>query len=248
MTRRETRRTRKVSGRKGKKYPIELLRSDEVVSLIDANRRCSTGVRNRSLIAVLWRSGLRLGEALALRARDIDLSTGKINVRSGKGGRQRICGTDTMTISLIEQWLAVRKELGINSRCQLFSTLKGGQIRQEYVRQMLSRLAARAGITKRVHAHALRHSFASELVNEGLPITEIRDSLGHKHLSTTAVYLNMIAPHERVKKLHDRKWPIEEPDGSDNNGDDEIDDDAAKLVRIFAELTDEQRAALKKIL
>ena len=82
-------------------------------------------------------------------------------------------------------WVDVRKGLGITSRRWLFCTLAGGPLDPSYVRQLLPRLAPRAGVDKRVHAHGLRHTHAAELADEGYPVNFIQDQLGHASLAVT---------------------------------------------------------------
>lgn len=80
---------------KGRKYPAEILTPDEVLGLLRAaSNRTPTGIRNRALIAILYHGGLRLGEALALRPKDIDLDRGTVTVLHGKGDRRRTVGLD----------------------------------------------------------------------------------------------------------------------------------------------------------
>lgn len=141
--------------------------------------RAPTGVRNRALIAVLWRCGLRISEALALELCDVDVPAGAVRVRHGKGDRSRTVGLDQQTAALLARWLDRRKQLGPGARAPVFCTLAGGRIDTSYVRRLLPRLARRAGIDRRVHAHGLRHTHAAELAREGTPINIIRDDLGH---------------------------------------------------------------------
>jgi site-specific recombinase XerD len=111
---------------------------------------------------------LRIGEVLALRPKDIDLDTGTLVVQHGKGDKPRVVGVDMGTAALLARWLEVRRKCGVNGRAPIFCTLNGEQIDQSYVRHLLPRLATKAGIEKRVHAHALRHAYAIELEREGV--------------------------------------------------------------------------------
>ena len=90
---------------KGKTYPPEPLTQREVLALLAACGRGASGIRNKALIVVLWRSGLRVAEALALEPKDINLETGQIAVLHGKGDRSRIVGMDPMACAIVEQWL-----------------------------------------------------------------------------------------------------------------------------------------------
>ena len=94
--------------------------------------------------------------------------------------------------------------LRLNGRRPLFCTLRGGAVRPSYVRSLLKRLAARAGIERRVHPHALRHTMAAELLREGASVRHIQLQLGHSDLSTTAAYLESIQPLELVEMARSR--------------------------------------------
>jgi hypothetical protein len=88
----------------------------------------------------------------------------------------------------------------------LFCTLAGGPVSAVYVRNMLRRIAAKAGVDKRVHPHRLRHTHAAELVREGTPVNVIRDQLGHSSLAVTDRYLRDIAPADLIALGRSRTW------------------------------------------
>ncbi len=99
-----------VSG--SRRRPPEVLTEPEAIALLRAcSSRAPTGVRNRALIAVLWRSGLRISEALALEQRDLDLQAGSLRVRHGKGDKSRTVGIDEQTSALLARWLDRRRKL-----------------------------------------------------------------------------------------------------------------------------------------
>lgn len=192
---------------RGKKFPVEILTSSEIGALIaQCSSRAPTGIRNRALIACLYRGGLRISEALALKPKDVDHRAGTVTVLHGKGDRRRVVGMDPAAFSLLQRWIDKRTELGIPARSFVFCTLRGQAIRDNYVRTLLPRLAAKAGVEKRVHPHGLRHTHAAELAAEGVPVTVIQQQLGHGTLSMTERYLRHIAPQERIKAMQARQW------------------------------------------
>lgn len=187
--------------------PPEVLSEAEAIALIRAcSARAPTGIRNRALIAVLWRSGLRISEALALELRDLDLEAGTIRVRHGKGDKSRTVGVDEQTAAMLARWIDRRRSLSPGARSPIFCTLKGGRLDTSYVRHLLPRLAARAGIQRRVHAHGLRHTYAAELAREQTPINVIRDALGHTSLAVTDRYLRDVAPTHVIDTIRARRW------------------------------------------
>jgi site-specific recombinase XerD len=195
------------SASRSRRRPPEVLSEPEAIALIKAcSTRAPTGIRNRALIAVLWRSGLRISEALALELRDIDLQAGTLRVRHGKGDKSRTVGVDEQTAALLARWLDRRRGLGPGARAPVFCTLAGGRVDSSYVRHLLPRLARTAGIDRRVHAHGLRHTYASELARERTPINVIRDALGHSTLAVTDRYLRDVAPTHVIDTIRARAW------------------------------------------
>lgn len=195
---------------KGRTFPVEILSRDEVQALMAAcSRRAPTGVRNRALLAVLYRSGLRISEALDLMAKDFDLEGGCLTVLRGKGGKRRTVGLDAGAAAMIERWFAVRAKIGRErgwspARRAVFCTLAGRRLDPNYVRELLHRLAEHADIAKRVHPHGFRHTHAFELAAEGLPVNLIQAQLGHRSLATTEIYLRHVAPAHLIKAIGQR--------------------------------------------
>lgn len=200
-----------VPGNKGKRYPAEVLTAVEVQALMAQCSRAPTGQRNRALIVMMWRSGLRIAEVLDLHPKDVDLSSGAVTVLSGKGRRRRTVGVDPQALAVIERWMATRQAVALErgwrpSLHPLFCTMKGTPVRAPYVRELLHRLAPRAGIAKRVHPHGLRHTHAFELAMEGVPVHVIQRQLGHSNLNTTERYISHVAPAQLIRAMQAREW------------------------------------------
>jgi site-specific recombinase XerD len=185
----------------------DLLTHEEIDRLLRAcSKRAPSGRRNRALIALLWRSGLRIGEALALSPKDIDLQEFTVVVQHGKGDKRRTVGIDLGTALLIDQWIVSRKKLKIGSRATLLCTLGGERLDQSYVRHLLPRLATKVGIEKRVHAHGFRHRAACDWIREGADLLTVRDLLGHTSAATTQTYLSRIGASDAVEFARQREW------------------------------------------
>jgi site-specific recombinase XerD len=185
------------------------LSRQEVEALIRAcSHRAPTGVRNRALIALLWRGGLRISEALDLHPKDVDVDAGTVVVQRGKGGKRRVVGLDAGAMALVSRWMAVRRKLGVSNRAPLLCTLRGGRIEASYPRHLFPRLARKAGIERRVHPHALRHLCAIEMEREGAPISTIRDTLGHSSVAVTDTYLRRLGAGEAVAFGRSREWGL----------------------------------------
>ena len=191
-------------------FAPEVLTNDEVLALIDACPTYGPGLRNRALLAVLYRSGLRLSEALSLRPKDVDPAAGQVAVLRGKGGRWRFVGIDAGALAHVATWAAVRDTWKIPPTAPLFCSKYGSPLTTAYVRRVLPDLARKAGILHRVHAHGLRHTMAAQLRSEGVDIAIISRQLGHRSISTTAAYLDHLAPLAVVEAMRKRSWTLEE--------------------------------------
>jgi integrase len=187
----------------------EILLSGSYIALIRACGRGPAGIRNAGLIATMYGAGLRVSEALALRPSDLDLRNGTVRVKHGKGDRARTVAIDPSAQAYVERWLDKRERLGLNGRQPVLCTITkgdtfGGSLNTSYVRTFLPRLAERAGLERRVHPHALRHSLATALAHEGKPFPAITAQLGHSSTAVTDRYLAKIAPAELVSQIRDR--------------------------------------------
>jgi len=190
-----------------RRWPPEVLSDPEVRALLDAcGRFHPIALRNRALIALMYRAGLRVSEALALRPKDVDLAEGTLRVLHGKGDRARTVGIDAGAAAVVAAWAEARSRLAVGPRAPLLCTLGGLPLVTGYVRRLLPRLGLRAGIEKRVHAHGLRHTHAAQLRSEGIDVGIISKQLGHRSILTTIRYLDHIAPVAVVEAVRAREW------------------------------------------
>lgn len=195
---------------KGLTFPAEPLSGSEVRALLDeCDKGTLTGARNYALLVVLWRVGLRCAEALALRPSDIDFGSGTVRVLRGKGSKARTVGIDNHALDVVKDWLAVREAAGIEGPV-LFCTVQPGRsghsLAPRYVRAVVARLGASAGIEHRCHPHGLRHTMAVELRKEGWSVPLISRQLGHSSIATTNTYLDHIYPAEVIDLARERSW------------------------------------------
>jgi site-specific recombinase XerD len=198
---------RKKPWNKGRKLPAEPLTHDEVKALLKAcSNRAPTGIRNRALIVLFYRGGLRLKEALSLMPKDCDTKQGTVRVLHGKGDKARFVGLDPEASAVLQRWLDRRTGIGVNGRHPLFCTLKGRHLSSADVRNLMKRVATKVGTEKRVHAHGLRHTHAYELANEGTPLHVIQQQLGHSSLATTDRYVRHLKPQQVVEVMRRRTW------------------------------------------
>jgi len=176
---------------RGRKLPEVLTAEEQAALLAQPNPRYPTGERNRLMLSLMLNTGLRLSEATGLQWRDLDLNTGKLFVRQGKGAKDRTLWIGAEDVDLLRGWRQ-RQAHEICSGCtHVFTTLKGEVASNRYVQQMIKRYAAKAGILKNVHPHVCRHSFASDLLRASRNIRLVQKALGHADLSTTMIYTHI---------------------------------------------------------
>lgn len=190
--------------------PAEPLTAEEVRALLAA---CAgdtlTGIRNHALLVVLWRAGLRIGEALRLKPSDVDFGAGTIRVLHTKTREARTVGIDGQALDVLRAWLGARQAAGLGDDGLLFCRLKGepgAKLSARYVGQQMVRLAEAAGVAHRVHPHGLRHTMAVESVREGVPVPKISRQLGHRSVSTTQTYIDHLYPAEVIDVYRARSW------------------------------------------
>lgn len=161
--------------------PPKCISSQDVKTLIDA----TPNIRSKAIISLLYSSGIRVSELCSLN-RD-DLHNKRFTIH-GKGNKSRLCFYDTRTNVLLRQYLATR----IDSSPALFYTPQG-RISPGTVQELFKRLRKKTGI-EGVHPHTLRHTFATELMQNGMHIYNIARLMGHNSIQTTQIYLTVSDP------------------------------------------------------
>lgn len=170
----------------------------EVESILKApNLDAPTGLRDRCMLELMYRAGLRVGEVCDLRARDVNVTNGTVRIVDGKGGDGTSYFDSESLQLLLDRWKQARGQLPKSD--YLFCTLTGGRVSERSTQMMMKRRARRAGITTRVHPHMLRHTFATELLNEGFNIREVQEAMRHKDIVTTQIYTHVLDEGLRTK-------------------------------------------------
>lgn len=188
----------------GLKLPGEVYEPEEVLALLGAISATSpSGMRGRALFATLWRTGMRISEALNLRELDLHESTGFIRIRRGrKNDRGRdvfmfgSADSETYGWDMLRPWREKRAQLGIPHNAPLFCThslpTPGSRLRDSQVRDSLKRYVQRAELQGRFHVHGFRHTLAAELYRGGVKLPRIKHQLGHSSLAITQTYLESV--------------------------------------------------------
>ena len=194
---------------KGIEYPPDPPRPEEIVIVMRQAGHDRHGLRLRALIAVLWRAGLRISEALALSETDIDASRGSVLVRHGKGDKRREAGMDQFGFDQLAAWQVHRVMLPPGPLfCVIDGQTRGRRWSATSARSELRDLAAASGVRRRFAPHQLRHAHAVELAREGVAVNIIQRQLGHTDLGTTSTYLQGIDPSEIINAVGSRRPPM----------------------------------------
>jgi site-specific recombinase XerD len=193
---------------KGMQYPPDPPRPEEIVLVMRQAGHDRHGLRVWALIAVLWRGGLRISEALALNETDIDQPRGSLLIRHGKGDKRREAGMDQFWFEQLAAWLTHRVSLPPGPLfCVIDGPIRGRRWAATAARAELRQLAADAGVRRRFAPRQLRHAHAVELAREGVAINIIQRQLGHTDLGTTSTYLQGIDPSEIIDAVRSRRQP-----------------------------------------
>lgn len=146
-------------------------------------------LRNLVMVRLMLNAGLRASEVVNLKRRDLELTEGKLMVRQGKGGKDRTLWIGDDDLALLRQWLEARPP-GLRND-YVFVTGKGRKVPDRFLRYLVKRKAAEAGIDKDIHPHTLRHSFATDLLRATGNIRLVQKALGHASIATTEIYLHI---------------------------------------------------------
>ena len=193
---------------KGLDYPPDPPRAEEIILVMRQAGLDRHGLRIRALVAVLWRGGLRVSEALALNETDIDQRRGSLLIGHGKGDKRREAGMDQFGFEQLTAWLGHRVSLPPGPLCCVIDgSTRGRRWAATAARAELRQLAVEAGVRRRFAPHQLRHAHAVELAREGVPVNIIQRQLGHTDLGTTSTYLQGIDPSEIIDAVRSRRPP-----------------------------------------
>ena len=164
-------------------YLPSVLSKEEVVNLL----RCTRNLKHRAILALLYSSGLRIGELINLELRDIDMFRLQILIKNGKGRKDRYVMLAKSFLPLLKNYLTTYKPAIYFIESLTF----GEKYSAGSVRSFLKKSCLAAGIKKRVTPHTLRHSYATHLLENGVDIRYIQELLGHSRPETTMIYTHV---------------------------------------------------------
>ncbi|MGH8762137.1 MAG: site-specific tyrosine recombinase XerD [Nitrosospira sp.] len=164
------------------------------------------GLRDRTMLEVLYASGLRVSELVGLEVAQISLSMGVIRVM-GKGGKERLAPLGEEALGWIIRYTKEIRSVLLSGKVShaLFVTSRGSAMTRQAFWHLIKRYARRAGIVKALSPHTLRHAFATHLLNHGADLRVVQMLLGHADISTTQIYTHVA--RERLKQIHAMHHP-----------------------------------------
>jgi site-specific recombinase XerD len=185
----------KLSRPKRSKYLPRVISQEAVISLIAS----ATNIKHRLIIALLYSSGMRVGELISLEIKDIDVHRRQIFVYQSKGRKDRVITLAESIIPLLENYITAYTPVQY-----VIENPKRGPYSASSIRQFLHRLCKKVGISGRVTPHTLRHSYATHLIEQGVGLRHVQELLGHAKPETTMIYT-----HVARKDLLSIKSPLD---------------------------------------
>ena len=172
--------------------------------LLDGERESSPlGVQDAAMFELLYSSGLRVGELVALDLGD-EPASGEVTV-TGKGSKTRTVPVGAKARAALDHWVSVRNSIAEPDEKALFVGARGRRIAPSRVWHRLGAWAKRRGIAEHVHPHMLRHSFASHMLQSSQDLRAVQELLGHASISTTQVYTHL--DFQALAKVYDAAHP-----------------------------------------
>lgn len=195
-----------VSGPKREKKLPRYFEYNELEELFDAcDLNKSLGIRDRLILEMLYATGIRVGELVNIKVKDIDRSSRKILIL-GKGNKERIVEYGDYCSEILDLYLNdAYNSLNIKSSDYLFLNKNGGVLTERGVRYILDKIIDKTSLNKNISPHMIRHSFATHLLNEGCDLLTVQKLLGHESISATQVYTHVST--DRLKEVYYNSFP-----------------------------------------
>ena len=190
--------------RAGFKLP-KILPVDELHQLLEPHRNDSTMmIRDLAMFELMYSSGLRLAELAAINPNDIDIELQHIIVL-GKGNKYRFVPVGRLAVRAIKRWMKLRETMARANEEALFVSQRGTRITHRSIQHRLHVLMKAKGIGRPASPHALRHSFATHLLESSGDIIAVQELLGHSDIATTQIYTHLDMAH--LRKVFDQAHP-----------------------------------------
>jgi integrase/recombinase XerD len=189
-----------------KRLPNVLTHQEVELLLSQPDTKKPEGQRDQAMLELLYATGLRVSELVGLKTLDINLDAGYVRTL-GKGFKERIVPMGDKAMAAIREYLANgrRKFLRGGNPPYLFLNYRGRSLTRQGFWKIIGKYGLKAGISKKITPHCIRHSFASHLLEAGADLRSVQVMLGHADISTTQIYTHVT--RERLKELHEKYHP-----------------------------------------
>ncbi len=177
---------------------------DAMAQLLAAEPTDLWSTRDLAMFELMYSAGLRRAELIGLDIEGIDLAAGEVSV-IGKGSRTRLVPVGKQAAAAVQRWLVLRPNVARDDTRALFVGARGARISATVLAQALKQLALRQGISVHMHPHALRHAFASHVLQSSGDLRAVQEMLGHASLSTTQIYTHLDFQH--LAQVYDQTHP-----------------------------------------
>jgi len=203
-----------IAGPKVGKYMPVFLTIDEVFRLLEMpDRRDRFMLRDLAIMELLYSTGMRVAELVSRDISNLDFKTEMLRV-TGKGNKERLVPVGWPALEAVRAWLPMREQLTLDrarrgrktEREALFLNGQGGRLTSRSVERMVKNYGERAAIPQTVTPHALRHSYATHLLEMGADMRSVQELLGHASLSTTQRYTHLTLDH--LTEVYDKAHPM----------------------------------------
>ena len=198
--------TELVAPRQWKQLPrfLALDEVDRLLEVPDASK--PLGGRDRAMLQLLYATGLRVSELVAVKRNDLNMELGVVRT-TGKGGKQRLVPVGRQALTDIGSYLENDRSRILKGKSSeyLFVTARGSLLTRQAFWNLLRRYGLRAGIAGKLSPHVMRHSFATHLLERGADLRSLQLMLGHADISTTQIYTHVL--RERLRKVYDEHHP-----------------------------------------
>ena len=169
------------------------------------DKRTPLGQRNLLIIRMLYATGVRVSELVNIRISDINISDRTIRI-FGKGSKERIVIFGNNTSEILDLYLNNgRRLLESRSSDYLFLNKDGNKLSDRYVRNIINDIIVKASIQMHVHPHMLRHTFATDMLNNGADLVSVKEMLGHESLNTTSIYTHV--SDDKIREIYNMAHP-----------------------------------------
>ena len=194
------------SPRPPRRLPRTLSIEDAAALVESPDLSAPEGLRDRAMLELLYASGLRASECLALRLEDLNISAGYV-MATGKGNRQRLVPVGAQALKWVERYALTSRPAFVRrwDSGALFVNRYGRPLSRQALWMVIKRAGRRAGVRSTVSPHTLRHSFASHLLERGADLRSVQAMLGHADIATTQIYTHL--PSSAVRAMYRKFHP-----------------------------------------